>query len=465
MLRRLTETAVQDGQKLHERRATTTETPSIKAITHKLSKPTGPHLELGNLPSKSDNPSLNTVASVSHTHHEDSTSSQHENIDLNSSENDNEYRASFEVSKDENELDLVQMTATKLAIASIDTNAPNIDIINDDAQDDGIQIVGYDEYNPNNNNVDRSQSIDRNESSAVNSDTKCNNRGRIDINDNNNEKSDCHLQLVLIFYYLLRFCAIFATLFLALIAVLYAISNLIELSAVNLFCNDYTLEEVREYYRDNEISEGKDGTCWQVHNRQLDREVVIGLDINIFEASYGSLNFVSGINFVLFSICALLLVYIAIYHGYYTIYDCYYQIIGVKNPRIQKHLRKLRKKLKKSQIRKNKNNTKNNNNNNNNRGKKTRKSKKNFNCCTTISDKYDAIKDKYKDFKNDWIEPIFYIDSKWRIFRMIGTEIIEMIVQCYLLFIYAGYNIFDPDMLILAAQPFALRRLAVFIGM
>ena len=48
---------------------------------------------------------------------------------------------------------------------------------------------------------------------------------------------------------------------------------------------------------------------------------------------------------------------------------------------------------------------------------------------------------------------------------MIGTEMIEFLVQCYLLLVYGGYNIFDPDSIILAAEPDALRALALFIGM
>ena len=62
------------------------------------------------------------------------------------------------------------------------------------------------------------------------------------------------------------------------------------------------------------------------------------------------------------------------------------------------------------------------------------------------------------------IQPIYYVDSKWRMLSIIVREWFEIGIQIYALLLYGGVNVFNLDSNILSQKPRIIESFCVIVS-
>ena len=150
-------------------------------------------------------------------------------------------------------------------------------------------------------------------------------------------------ELYRFFYFLLRYLVVSFALFLSVIGCLYGISNIINLEATNLLCDQHTASEVHAHSVKYRLAGGDPNSCWYINRAKLNANAIESLDLDIYEATFDKLTGWDIFFCAIFFLVSLFLSYIGLYYGYYTIYDTYYAIkfynntkqTQNKNPRLE----------------------------------------------------------------------------------------------------------------------------------
>ena len=247
-------------------------------------------------------------------------------------------------------------------------------------------------------------------------------------------------------YFSVRYLFVVMTIFLSLIAAIYALSALITTEATNFFCKYLDASEVYQHNRENEYNEGDPGGCWYIEKPKIDINKMKHLDLGIYESSINDQSFVTIFACVIFSLLSLFLLFIGLQNGYYVIYDTIFNYIlwNVPNPRVIAVINDYECISK---------------------GKKTISSKmaeiekkcfleRVFIWIEFLYDQYCYIYEKY-----------LYFDSKWKVINSIFWEIMEIIVQFYALCLYGGLNLFHMDTVVLGQHVDIFESFAIIVGL
>ena len=236
-----------------------------------------------------------------------------------------------------------------------------------------------------------------------------------------------YLPFGIIAYYTFRILCIVLTLFLSIVSLYYGFSQILILENIDFFCSVKTAEQVHEHSRQLNISTGVGG-CWFIElltvdeNKLGDSSMKAVWDINIHGL----------INFSLFCLIALILLMHVLYHGFYTLYDIYYQCKKESNPRVIEYM-------------------------------KHEKEKYDYSCCDCkffgyVEDCYDKLR--------QWKAKKMYPDSKLRIINSMFMDCLETGTQLWSLLIYSGFgaaNLFDN--IVLSVHPWFVRGFAWIVGL
>ena len=320
-------------------------------------------------------------------------------------------------------------------------------------------------------------------------------------------------------YYILRIVVFSITICLSLIAMLYAVANLITLEAVNLFCKDLTPSEVYQHSFEYSLNEGAvNNSCWYIHREVLDRDTIEKLDLDIYEPSFNDIYFGDVIACLFFMTLAIILLITGSYWGYYLFLEFYYilclrDLTKLKNKRFIRTNKAQRAKNKRhgkqnsqqnmkqqQQHMHGKNNSGNhmhgkhlsvNNIGGNNSGHSSHSSQQSnlsgifspslqirykykdnicLCCCCTVIDciyraYYECIRCEHGYYLK-YIAPYYYNDSKIKVISLFGFECIEIFVQFYGLLLYGGWDLFEADNKnILAQETYVIKSFAMIIGL
>ena len=289
-------------------------------------------------------------------------------------------------------------------------------------------------------------------------------------------KDTYNIRAYLVLYFVIRLILVLTSLFLSVIAILYAVSNLITLSAVNIFCPVYTAEEVKENSREISKNHGveSDHTCWKIDRELFDAERVTSLSLNVFEAEISkNPAFSNIIGFMSFVLLGLLLLFIGLQHGYYLIYDLIFTIKTIHadgrqederlNPRVKQVRNQWAKKIRNQKKVNNHKNIKKNKDRLQNKAKQ-KKISAGQKTSTAISNSYSVIMDKYQTYL-DLYERYFYFDSKYKIWSILGGELFEICVQFYGLCLLGGIDLLYPDSVVLSQEYYTVESFAIIVGL
>ena len=256
-------------------------------------------------------------------------------------------------------------------------------------------------------------------------------------------------QVLYMLYFIARYLVICTSYFLSFICVLYGIGPFIMLSATQFYCKSYSRDEIYSLNRENGRERGVRGnSCLVIGKASFDEQALEELDIKIFDATFTirQLSFTITIQCMIYFIISLFLFIIATYFGFYLIYDTYYALKWSKgrhskngkngkngknsrnaisnNPRIVSYLVTMaqqRRKIRKQHKLKKKHSTDNRHKNSNN-------------------DEKNKFILWIQTCQTKFIEPYYYIDSKWYLFGMYIRELIEILVQFYVLLSFGGID-------------------------
>eukprot|EP01083_Nonionella_stella_P003041 8659_1 len=242
-------------------------------------------------------------------------------------------------------------------------------------------------------------------------------KSSIDFNMANKTISTSYIAL----YYLLRFCSVIITLFLAVMALNYAIGQVYVLSAADFFCPNYDEDTLRDYNLKHNLPRGRGsiGECGKINRPEVDNDK---LRADPYEAitHFSSINVISCIAFLALFVCLFVL---GVYHLVLCFYDACYHCIRndiTKNPRILAALR----------------------------------SKRNpsANQCIVWCKKW-----------NLFLFRRYYPDSKWKIIALMLSQASEILMQCWALLIYGGVQL--SLSFVIANEPQFVQTFAIIVGL
>lgn len=276
-------------------------------------------------------------------------------------------------------------------------------------------------------------------------------------------------------YFIGRYLVLLTSYFLCTICILYAIGSIVTLEATNFFCPSYTEAQVRQHNLENGFNEGDSPwSCWYIEQRRLNYESLFELDIGIFTGRIANITFVTILQSLVYTLVALILLIPTIYHSYLLLYDTFFAIRSYAfdteaNIRIHRCLTKLNRKASKrnvvagnpaaasadgtSETQKEQTLSTTNSNANSKTGICN-------NCCRMIGNCIRRFNKWYFEF----VLPVYYVDSKWRMLSIIGREWIEIAIQFYALLLYGGINLFNPNSNVLSQEPFVIEAFAVIVA-
>ena len=243
-----------------------------------------------------------------------------------------------------------------------------------------------------------------------------------------------YLPFGIMVYYIFRILCISLTLFLCIVSVYYGLSQILILENIDFFCSVKTAEQVHEHSRQLNTSIGVGG-CWFIefplvdNNKLGDSSMKAVWDINIDGL----------INCSLFCLIALILLMHVLYHGFYTLYDLYYQCKNESNPRVIEYMK---------------------------HGDKKQNCV--HNCCCNCDCKclcFGHIKNCYYKLRQ-WKGQKMYPDSKLQIIFSIFMDLFETGTQLWSLLIYSGFgpaNLFDN--IVLSVHPWFVKGFAWIVGL
>eukprot|EP01083_Nonionella_stella_P071944 193628_1 len=214
------------------------------------------------------------------------------------------------------------------------------------------------------------------------------------LRTNTDEISNLYITL----YYMLRLVSVIVTLFLAIMAINYAIGQVFTLSAADLFCPDNDADTVRDYNLQQNDTRGTADSCGKIHRPEIDAYKVQNGDPYEYESDVSSGNV---LGCAAFSILALCLIAVSLYHFYICMFDAFYHCIrkdAENNPRL-------------------------------------------INASTAANAVRTRPQNKCMSWYQGWNLWLFkhnYPDSKMKILTMILSEISEILMQCWALLIYGG---------------------------
>ena len=261
-----------------------------------------------------------------------------------------------------------------------------------------------------------------------------------------------------VFYFIGRFLVVIISYFLCIIASLYATGSLVTLEATNFFCPSYTLEEVRQYNLENGNENGVDeyvDSCLRIDRQGLNYNVLSDSNYNIFigKIDSDSLDFMAYFQAISYFATALILSIPTLYHTYLLIYDTINAIYSVVygeqiNDRIESTLHKLHAKTQQSH--------------------QAEESQDPQNicmrCCKFLWKSYFFCVRACMKCYFKHIQPIYYVDSKWRMLSIMAKEWFEILIQIYALLLYGGINVFDSKLNVLSQSPDIIESFAVIIS-
>ena len=276
---------------------------------------------------------------------------------------------------------------------------------------------------------------------------------------------DTQDKLFYVLYFVGRYLVVCTSYFLCIISTLYAIGSLTTLEVSNLFCPVYTKEEIRTYNKINGNQYGaSERSCYYIDRTRLNLDNIFQLNISLFSAEFGeNITFVSVLVSILYFIVTTILILPTIYHTYYLIYDTFFAlrsyILGeiIINPRVYRWLQKLTQKYGKK------------NDRSSNIKKKSikiieKKIRSGSNICCLISCYINGMRSCTRCYF-EYINPLYYVDSKLRLLSLIFREWIEITIQFYALMLYGGVNLFDSNSNVLSQSPNVVLSFAVIISL
>eukprot|EP01084_Bolivina_argentea_P081353 147322_1 len=234
-----------------------------------------------------------------------------------------------------------------------------------------------------------------------------------------NSNPDNNLYIIL--YYVLRILTVIVTLFLAIMAINYAIGQVFSLSAADLFCQDYSEDTIRQYNKKNNYPTGSDLECNRIHRPEIDEHKVRFGDPfeSVTDFVFG--NVISCVAFALLATCLTILGFL---HAYTCFYDGYYHFVkkdAANNPRIVNIS---------NSIRPQSNNT-----------------------IVKLYKKWNLLLFKY-----------YYPDSQFKVISMVISELSEILMQCWALLIYGGVQSVSFTFVV-ANEPIFVQSFALIIGL
>ena len=299
-----------------------------------------------------------------------------------------------------------------------------------------------------------------------------NQQSALNIKDANDEHQENHFNKITYdtydsIYYLLyfigRYSVVITSYFLCVIASLYAIGSLVTLEATNFFCASYTLEKIRQYNLDNGNEHGvDDDSCLRIDRQGLNSNVLSDLNYNIFTGKIDSdsLDFVAYFQAILYFTTAFVLFIPALYHTYLLIYDTIYALYSFvyheqKNEMVKHKLTGLHKSRQRGCQAEH----------SQNQQKSTLKTvHRALWCCFYTRKTYSfCVRECMKCYFKH-IQPIYYVDSKWRMLSIIFREWFEIAIQIYALLLYGGINIFDIESNVLSQTSDIIESFAVIVS-
>ena len=272
---------------------------------------------------------------------------------------------------------------------------------------------------------------------------------------------DTYDSIYYVLYFIGRYLVVITSYFLCIIASLYATGSLVTLEATNFFCPSYTLEQVRQYNLENGNKHGAPDTvdsCIRIDREGLNFNVLSDLTYyNIFAGKIdgSSLDGVAYFQAILYFTTALILFISTLYHTYLLIYDTINAIYSIlydkqRNDRIHKKLCNLHKNTQQSD-----------------RAEHSQKPKQ-INCvlwcCFCVWKSYIFCIRNCMKFYFKHIQPVYYVDSKWRMLSIIIREWFEIAIQIYALLMYGGINVFDIESNVLSQSPYIIESFAVIVS-
>ena len=286
--------------------------------------------------------------------------------------------------------------------------------------------------------------------------------------DEHHDQNNCHSitydtydSTYYMLYFIGRYLVVTTSYFLCIIASLYASGSLVTLEATNFFCPSYTLEEIRQY---NLVNGNKYGTkhdsCLRIDRQGLNLNVLSDLNYNIFTGKIDndSLDFVQYLQAILYFVTTLILFIPTLYHTYLLVYDTKYAISSVvyhdhayKNERVQHELFALHKRSQSQPSHQAEQ-------------KPTSTISHVFWCYIFTKESYKFCARVCKKCYFEYIRPIYYVDSKWKMLSIIAREWFEILIQIYALLLYGGINIFDLKSNVLSQSPDIIESFAIIVS-
>ena len=272
---------------------------------------------------------------------------------------------------------------------------------------------------------------------------------------------DAYDSIYYVLYFVGRYLVVLTSYFLCIIASLYAIGSLVTLEATNFFCSSYTLEEIRQYNLENENESGVPenvNSCLRIDRQGLNFDVLSDVNYNIFigKIDSDSLDFVAYFQSILYFVTTLVLLIFTLYHTYLLIYDTINAIYSFvyreqKNERIYSMLCKLHRQTQPS--------------NEADQSQNRKKGKMEAGVwCSFVRKTYVDCAHTCMKFYFEYIQPIYYVDSKWRMLSIIGKEWFEIIIQIYALLLYGGINVVDLESNILSQSPDIIELFTIIVS-
>ena len=296
-------------------------------------------------------------------------------------------------------------------------------------------------------------------------------------------------------YFFGRYLLLFTCYFLIIIACLYSIGSIVSLEVLSFFCPIYSESFIRSYNLENENEYGDDELgCYYIDRTRLNYNAIFELDLNIFEANVDNFSFSMMIQSILYALTGIVLFVPTVYHSYLLIYDTFYAIyskfcinsdnnnntidsasnanaiIKDYNPRIDEKLLKLSQKYKKMHARRfgfkaaspvAKSPSKSTGLTTNSKSGQIQVI---GDCFLQSYIKIKGLFEKCEGFYEQYIVPIYYVDSKWRLLSLICREWFEIIVQFYALLLYGGINLISLDSKELSQTPEVIEAFTIIIG-
>ena len=277
----------------------------------------------------------------------------------------------------------------------------------------------------------------------------------------NNVTYDTYDSIYYVLYFIGRYLVVLVSCFLCLISSLYGIGCLVTLEAINFFCSSYTLEEVRQYNFENGYERGIEGdSCFRIDSQGLNYNNLFSVNNNVFTAKIDSnlIDFVQYIQAIACFSFTLIVSIAALYQLYWLLYDTKYAISSClfheqNNNRVFRKLLELHKYSQRSHQ------------DGSEHSLPQEKQNPLLCCCIFVQETYIFCARKCMKFYFKHIQPVYYVDSKWRMFSIIGREWVEIAVQIYALLLYGGINIVDLESNVLSQTADIIESFAVIVAL